>query len=233
LSTTVIIPAAGSGQRFGEAIPKQFVKLAGIPIIIWTLRILRTLPDIQSVIIPTAKDWIEYLEKIIAEYRIQKTVHIIEGGNERQDSVMNALNVNSVTSEVILVHDSVRPFASIELFKKVIVSADEFGATVPILPPKETIKLLNGRACIEKTLDRSKLCVVQTPQGFKRDIIVTSYKKAKKEGITGTDDASIVEAAGYVVKVVEGEEMNMKITSKFDRKLAEVILSELQKKNRF
>lgn len=229
MSCTVIILAAGFGTRFGGAVPKQFIKLGGIPVIVWTLRIFKSIPEIQSVIIPANKEWHDPIRKMISDYQILKNTVIVEGGEERQDSVMNALQEKTIKSDIILVHDAVRPFASPELFKNIIAGVLEFGAAIPVLQPKDTIKQINSKGFIEKTLDRTKLWNVQTPQGFKREMLFTAYSKAKKDGIKATDDASLVEHAGYSIKAIEGEEMNIKITSKFDRKLAEVILSEMHR----
>ena len=109
-----------------------------------------------------------------------------------------------------------RPFASPQLVRKIIRNADEYGAAIPALKQKETIKQIDENGMVLKTLDRSMLCAVQTPQGFKADIIISSYKKAISDNFYGTDDAVLVENAGYPIKVIDGEETNIKITTQFD-----------------
>jgi len=122
------------------------------------------------------------------------------------------------------VHDAVRPFASPELFKHIIISAKKYGSAIPGLPPKETIKQVNEEGFVKKTISRDMLRNIQTPQGFQKDIFLKAYKLSKEKYLNVTDDASLVEQSGYKVKVVDGEEANIKITTPADMQLAENII---------
>lgn len=227
MSCTVIIPAGGSGKRFGSSIPKQFVELNGIPIIVHTINLFKEIEEIDSVVVAVHAEWYTYTKEMSEKFKVEKLSEIIIGGRTRQDSVANALHSQSVqNAEIVLVHDAVRPFASANLIKKVIDTTDEFGAVIPATPPRETIKERSGNGIVVKTIERSKLCSVQTPQGFWLDIIQTAYTKANAAGFVGTDDASLVEFLGYKVKVIDGEDNNFKITTPLDLRIAELLLND-------
>ena len=212
-----IIPAAGIGTRFGGSMPKQFSEYESIPILIHTLKLFERINEVSSVIVAITPSWEDYTNEMISIHSLNKVNKIIAGGKERQDSVSNALdNIDKDEYDIILIHDAVRPFVSPELVRKIILTTNEYGAVVPALKPKETIKQIDENGMVLKTLDRSVLCAVQTPQGFKTDIINSAYKKAMKENYYATDDAALVEYAGYPVKVIDGEETNIKITTQFD-----------------
>ena len=226
MECSVIIAAAGLGARFGSKTPKQFIELMGVPLIIRSLRIFDRTPEVKSIIVVANSEWRDYLENNIFRYNISKVKAIPDGGAVRQDSIWNALSVESTkSSDIILIHDAVRPLTSIELVQKVIAAAEEYGAVIPALKPKDTIKITNGKSAVIQTLNRNNLCIVQTPQGFWREILVNGYEKAKINNYYATDDAQLVEAAGYRVQIIEGEETNIKITTPLDMKFAELILN--------
>jgi 2-C-methyl-D-erythritol 4-phosphate cytidylyltransferase len=217
MKCVTIIPAAGIGTRFGGNVPKQFSEYDSIPILIHTLKLFERINEVSSVIVAITPSWEDYAKDMIAIHGIQKIYKIIEGGKERQDSVLNALNSFSPEEfDVVIIHDAVRPFASSELVRNIIHDANEYGAVIPALKPKETIKQIDGNGMVIKTMNRDILCAAQTPQGFKTDIILSSYRKAYNDKFYGTDDAVLVEHAGYPVKVIDGEETNIKITTQFD-----------------
>lgn len=225
MSTTVIIPAAGSGKRFGNPIPKQFLLLGEIPILARTLTVFEQTPEVDSVVLAVHSDFIEKTWEIIREFSIEKVSEIVAGGSERQFSILNALQTSSAqSSDIILVHDAVRPFIFPEFVAKIINSAEEFGAVAPGIPVKDTIKVLSQKFFAEKTLERDNLRAIQTPQGFQRELLTKSYEKALENKFVGTDDASVAEFAGFSVKIIEGLEQNFKITSPMDFALAEVLL---------
>lgn len=224
IKTTVIIPAGGVGNRFGANKPKQFTDLAGIPIIVHTLKQFWIC---DNIIIASHPDWIEHLQELIYQYSIPNVKAIVKGGATRQESVYNALcHEIAEESEVIMVHDAVRPFASKELIQSIMLSAIEYGAAIPGLNPKDTIKKVSSEKLIMQTIDRSTLQMVQTPQGFRQSIIKKAYKNAKDKNIEGTDSASLVELIGQPVKVIEGEESNIKITTPLDSVLADYIINK-------
>lgn len=217
MKCVAIIPAAGIGTRFGGSMPKQFSEYESIPILIHTLKLFERINEVSSVIVAITPSWEEYTNEMVIVHGLKKVNKIIAGGLERQDSVSNALNtIEPNKYDIVLIHDAVRPFVSPELVKKIIITTKEYGAVVPALKPKETIKQIDENGMVIKTLDRNVLCAVQTPQGFKFDIINSAYKKAFENNYYGTDDAALVEYAGYLVKVIDGEETNIKITTQFD-----------------
>ncbi len=217
MRTTVIIPAAGSGTRFGADIPKQFVALGGIPIIVRTLQVFEETGAVESVIIAASQDFHEYLRALQSQYGLKKIVALVEGGKERQNSIMNALQTSICeASDVILVHDAVRPFITPNFITSIAEAAWQHGAAIPGLVPKETIKECSNDGYVRATHERSRLRAIQTPQGFRREIITAAYQKAQNEGFLGTDDASVVEFAGFPVHILPGIEENIKITTPLD-----------------
>lgn len=225
----VIIPAGGVGKRFGSDLPKQFVEINSIPILIHTLRVFEDIKDVEAVILSVHSEWFTYTKELIKKYDIKKVAEIVIGGLERQDSVSHALRTKSVeAAEIVLVHDAVRPFVSAKLIQDVIDAAEEAGAVIPAIEPKETIKEKTHKGMVIKTIDRSKMCMVQTPQGFWQDVILNAYTQASKANFNGTDSASLVEFIGYKVTIIEGEDTNLKITTPFDLKIGKMILDENQ-----
>lgn len=230
MKTSVIIPAGGVGKRFGSNIPKQFVEMAGMPLIIHTIKIFDRIDDVESIVIPVHNEWFTYTKEIVEKFKCEKVKEVIIGGIERQDSVFNGLHSKSVQdSEIVLVHDAVRPFANPLMIQNLINTTEEYGAVVPGITPKETVKEKNSKGTVVKTLDRNKLTLIQTPQGFWTDIIVNAYTQAAAAGFKGTDEAQLVEFIGFKVTVVDGEDANIKITTPFDLKMAELIFNELHK----
>ncbi len=227
MKSCVIIPAGGIGKRFGTDVPKQFVELKGIPLIIHTIKIFDNIDDIESIVIPVHNEWFTYTKEIIEKYNCNKVKEVIIGGIERQDSVFNGLHTKSVTeSEIVLVHDAVRPFATPLMVQNIINATEDFGAVIPGITPKETVKEKNSKGTIVKTMDRNKLSLIQTPQGFWTEIITNAYTKAAAAGFKGTDEAALVEFIGYRITVIEGDDSNIKITTPFDLKIAELIMGE-------
>jgi 2-C-methyl-D-erythritol 4-phosphate cytidylyltransferase len=221
----VIIPAAGSGTRFGAAMPKQFLLLGGEPILARTLRVFEQTQLVQSIVIAAAKDFHTQIRAIANDYGITKLAEIVEGASERQLSVWNALQSSAVqASDVTLVHDAVRPFCTPDFVYTIIEAALQHGAAIPGLVPKETIKTVNQQNIVQTTHERSHLRAVQTPQGFQTALLTEAYRRASNAGFLGTDDASLVEQAGRAVYVIPGLERNIKITTPFDFAIAEMLL---------
>ncbi len=217
MKISAIIPAGGSGNRFGGGRPKQFHEINGIPLIIHTLQKFQSSDCIASIVISINNNWREYMLELADKFGLSKVKEIVGGGGTRQQSVANALKSDYILmSDIILVHDAVRPLVSAELIAIVIENAKETGAAIPALPPVDTIKEVDSNGFVVNTLDRSTLRCVQTPQGFKKDILIEAYKKAAAAGYEGTDDASLVEFAGFAVKVVDGESSNIKVTTSDD-----------------
>lgn len=219
----VIIPAAGTGKRMG-GIHKQFLKLGEFPVIVHTLKKFQQNHHVDTVCLAVSKEKINYCrDEIVKRFGLTKVKNIVEGGKERQDSVYNALN-NLYEFDFIMVHDAVRPFITNQIIEDSIKGAIRFGAVVVAIPEKDTIKETNDAGIITKTLNRSQLWRIQTPQTFRREILEAAFKKAYEQKISGTDEAYLVEQAGFDIRVVKGSEFNIKLTTKEDIELGELVL---------
>ncbi|MFH1050458.1 MAG: 2-C-methyl-D-erythritol 4-phosphate cytidylyltransferase [bacterium] len=229
VNCTVIVPAAGKGKRFGNTLPKQFLELNKIPVIIRTLMIFEKMDEIKNVVIAIDTSYQKLLQDYIKQFNILKKITIIKGGKERQDSIFNALKTEAVkNADIILVHDAVRPFVSHNLCKKIIVAVQKHSAAIPGIVPKDTIKRINSKGFAVETPTRNMLRNIQTPQGFKKDIFLEIYRLMESNKMFVTDDASLAEQLGFKVKIVEGEEQNIKITSEIDLLLADSILKKTE-----
>ena len=225
MKCTLIVPAAGRGRRFESSLPKQFLKLCDVPILIQTLRIFDNIDEIVDIIIPTHKDYFTQIELMVKEYEFAKKIILIEGGNQRQDSVKNAIDICSgYDNEIILIHDAVRPFASTGLVRRLIETASIYGAAIPAVEVKDTTKSIDSDHFVTRTMNRSVLRSVQTPQVFRKEILIKSFDYCYANNFIVTDDASMAEAAGFQVKVIDGEETNFKITTPLDFALGEIIM---------
>ena len=220
---TLIIAAGGTGKRIGDPLPKQFIEIAGKPIIVHTLAYFYSNSKISDIIISIHKDWESHLQKLLNENGFSDKCRIVLGGISRQDSIKNALDTIT-DSDIVMIHDAVRPFVTDRMIDDLIKASEKFGAALPGLTPVNTIKILCDKNTVRTTPERSQLTSVQTPQAFKLDVIRNANENAYSKSYLGTDDASLVEFAGYEVKVVEGNELNIKITRPIDLVLAEEIL---------
>ena len=212
-----IIAAAGMGKRMGSDVPKQYLKIGGEPILLKTLRAFCSDPYIDYVFIVTNKEYIQYCLQMKEEYGLDKVVSAVEGGKERQDSVYKALQeVNRCRPgvEYVLVHDGARPFVSQETIDYVVQAAAGVGAAIACVPVKNSIR--RGEGADSHNVERKNLYSVQTPQGFKKSVLMEAYEQAFSDGYYGTDDASLVERIGQPVELVMGQYENIKITTKED-----------------
>jgi 2-C-methyl-D-erythritol 4-phosphate cytidylyltransferase len=217
LKVKVIIPASGSGERFGGNTPKQFIRLKGKEILVSCLEKFNSIKVIDEIIIATKLEYFLRITELIQKHKLKKVKKITEGGNRRQDSVYNALvSLDCSKDDIILIHDAVRPFISEKKIIEIINAAKEYKCIVPGLPVAETVKRTLKNNIVKETIDRNNLWTIQTPQAFRFDILKKSFDKAYKENFTGTDESAIVENAGYKVKVIEGEMTNVKITFRKD-----------------
>ena len=239
MKVVVIIPAAGLGTRMASApaakgkkpATKQFTELGGTPILIRTLRKFVASPEVCEIYIALRGNEIEgfraRLEKETKDI-LQKTIHLVEGGEHRQHSVANALNsVSAADEDIVLVHDAVRPFVTEEIIHDVIQTAQKYGAAIAGLPAVDTVKQVertSDGALITATLPRERVVLAQTPQGFRYDVLKKAFDEAMADGFVGTDEASLVERSGHAVAVVMGSPKNIKITAPGDMELAEFFL---------
>lgn len=221
-----LVVAAGRGERMG-GIEKQFLPIGGKPLVYYPLKTLDASPSITGIILVVPEGKVDYAYHMIKDLGISKVKCVVEGGKERQDSVMKGLE--HVEDEIVLIHDGARPFLRMSLVERVSKEAGRFGAVVPGIPIKDTLKKVDNDEVV-KTIERGGVYAIQTPQGFDREIIIDSYTKAYKDGFYATDDAGVVEYGGYTVRVVEGDAINLKITTKEDIILAGAILQLLERR---
>lgn len=222
----VIIPAAGSGSRMGSQVPKPFLKLGQKPVLWHTIRAFLQVPEVVEVLVATSEAWIGQVEAIFEELS-KSGVRLValQGGVERQFSIHNALEKVGQEVELVAVHDAVRPFISPELIQCCVKEASNCGGAMIAVPAKDTIKVVNEEGFVESTPDRSVLWQAQTPQIFDVKLLKQAYRSAMENSFVGTDDASLVEAIGGQVKIVEGDRENLKITYPVDLRIAELILN--------
>ncbi len=224
--TGVIIASGGLGIRFGNPKPKQFLEIKGMPVIALAIDKFQQCEEVDQIVISSHRDYIDETETIVRNFNFSKVVSVVPGGEIRQDSVWNGIReIANLKCDILLIHDAVRPFVTTRLIKEVIKNTREHGAAIPIITPKDTIKIVNNDDNIVKTLDRSILAAAQTPQGFQTDLIIEAYEKAYSDNIYSTDDASLVERIEKAVKAITGENTNIKITTVEDLQFAKILIS--------
>jgi 2-C-methyl-D-erythritol 4-phosphate cytidylyltransferase len=226
----VILPAAGLGTRMAGPQPKQFLALAGIPILIHSLRAFAAVDRITAIYVAARKTEIERVEAQIAEYGFAGRVRVVEGGDNRQESVANALAaLPAAQDDIVLVHDAVRPLIDAVTIERTIDAVEQHGAAIVGLPAIDTIKQVERTAhgaLITATIPREFVVLAQTPQGFRFGLLQKAFAEATADGFVGTDEASVVERAGLPVAVVPGSQVNLKITQPGDLELAEFYLRQ-------
>ncbi len=232
MKTQVIIPAAGTGTRLksGAGAPgKPLIPLNGKPLLVYSLEIFEKCPLVESIIVVLNEKNIAGFDKMVSQYHLTKVSSVIAGGPTRRESVSNGLKELDEDTKLVVIHDGARPLVSPEVVKKAITLCYDESAVVVGVPVKPTIKRVHPQNMnVEATLDRRLLWEVQTPQVFKRDILVKAHKEIKDT--QATDDAVLVEALGKKVKMVEGEYRNIKITTAEDLLTADAFLKEICKK---
>lgn len=228
MSVEAVIPAGGSGTRMGTGSSKQYLNLAGLPLLARTLRVFQDLKEITGITLVVPGEDIEFVRKAITDpYGFSKVQRIVAGGRERQDSVRNgllALEHDAAGEDVVVIHDAVRPLISGELVRMSIEACRRHGAVTLGVPVKDTIKYVEADGVIRETMNRERLWLTQTPQTFRKTVILEAYRKAYEEGFQGTDDASLVERNGVPVRMIRGSYDNIKITTPEDLAYAEHVL---------
>jgi 2-C-methyl-D-erythritol 4-phosphate cytidylyltransferase/2-C-methyl-D-erythritol 2,4-cyclodiphosphate synthase len=221
---TAIIAAAGSGRRMGGKINKQYIMLNDMPVLARSVSAFENNPYVDDIIIVVRKGEEELcIKEIVEKYRFFKVSSVIAGGDDRYDSVREAIKILSYETSYVLIHDGARPLVKSETINAVLETCAEHGTAIPAVPLKDTVKCIDGDV-ITCTPDRSILRAVQTPQGFKRSVIDHAYASPKSDTPV-TDDASLVEPLGIPVHIVEGDYGNIKITTPSDVLMAEHLLS--------
>ena len=224
MKITAIIPAAGDGERFGEK--KQLKLLNGRPLIFHTIQPFVKSELINEIIVVVPKDDVNQLSREFKSTITSKKIEVVKGGETRQQSVYNGLRISDEESELICVHDGVRPFVTLALIEKVIKASMEHDGAILAAPSTDTIKKVMGDQILE-TLPRETIWRAQTPQVFSKPALKEAIQIAVDEKLEGTDEASILEKIGYQIGFVEGSSLNIKITTKEDWIFAKAIYNEL------
>lgn len=214
-----IIVAGGKGLRMNNPIPKQFIELNGKPLLVHTIdRFIHFYPDIKITLV-LASGTEQLWEQCVSQFPYLKAVNICEGGPQRFHSVKSALRFVA-NDEIVAIHDAVRPFVGSNVLKTGFRLAETFGMAIPAIELKDSVRVVEGS--LSSALDRSKLKAIQTPQFFKAEVILQAYRQPYKDSFT--DDASVAETAGYQIRLMDGNDENIKITSPTDLILAQALL---------
>lgn len=230
MKVSVIIPAAGLGTRMGReksgVSRKQFMLLDGAPILIHTIRKFQLCPSVKEIVIALRAEDMEWARGLVHQEHPAKPVRFVEGGDSRQASVENALAILAPGTELVAVHDAVRPFIDPEIVERVIAEAAQSGAAIVGIVPVDTVKQMHKKDKIKSTLPREHLVMAQTPQVFRFELLKEAFAAARADQFTGTDEASLVERLERVdVSVVQGSDRNIKLTKPTDMDLAHLYLS--------
>jgi 2-C-methyl-D-erythritol 4-phosphate cytidylyltransferase len=231
-SIAAILPAAGLGTRMGADTPKQFLELDGTPLVIHSVRRIASCPLVTDIFVATRADVVDSLEERIRGERVMQSVRVVRGGDSRQDSVALALQEVSNETEIVLVHDAVRPFVTREQIARVIEEARRCQAAILGIPAMDTVKevkrasLPEDVALIIGTIPRERIVLAQTPQAFSTKLIKEAFARAQADGVNASDEAGLVERLGHHVHVVLGSERNIKITKPADMDLARFYLEQ-------
>ena len=217
-----VIVAAGSASRMG-GIDKVMAPLGGEPMVVRTVRQFQTCDAIREIVIVTREDLLIPVSDLC--HGFDKVKAVVVGGKSRDESVWQGLNALSDKVKLVAVQDGARPFVDWPMIDRVVRAANSYGAAAPAIPVKDTIKVVKG-GIVADTPDRSRLQAVQTPQVFDFDLLRGALQQAKADGAAITDDCSAVERLGMSVRIVEGDEKNIKITTPLDLKIAELLLEE-------
>jgi len=233
MTVGVILPAAGLGTRMGRSSAeksgtsrKQFMLLEGAPILVHTVRKFAAIDRVTEIVVAVRADDLQWVDDTLGREFPGKRVRVVEGGNSRQQSVENALRTIDAGTDLVAVHDAVRPFVDLETIAKVIDEAAESGAAIVGIVPVDTVKRVHKNK-IRATIPREHLVLAQTPQVFRFDLIRRAFEVAQRDSFFGTDEASLIERLEQVeVSVVQGSDRNLKITKPTDMELARLFLSE-------
>jgi 2-C-methyl-D-erythritol 4-phosphate cytidylyltransferase len=236
MKVAVIVPAAGLGTRMGRSSAektgtsrKQFMLLEGSPILVHTVRKFAASDRVDEIVVAVRAEDLEWVGGMLAREVPGGRVRVVEGGNSRQQSVENALSALRPDTDLVAVHDAVRPFIDLETIHKVLDEAAETGAAIVGVVPVDTVKQVSrstGKARIRSTLPRDRLVLAQTPQVFRYELLVRAFQSARDDGFTGTDEASLVERLDVEVNVVLGTDRNIKITKPGDMDVARLFFQE-------
>jgi 2-C-methyl-D-erythritol 4-phosphate cytidylyltransferase len=224
MAVTAIVAAGGQGVRMKGDVPKQFLMLGDRPILFHSLQRLAECPRIDDLIAVVPADHLEYTRTLLhEEYPLAKPTRVVAGGEERQDSVRAGLEELSLECDLVVVHDAVRPLVSNSVLVAVIQAAEKDGAATAAIQPADTIKLVDSDRQISENLPRSMLWQIQTPQAYRKDLLLRAHQRAFEDNFYGTDDSVLLERLGVRVRIVPGHPRNLKITTPDDLVMAEAL----------
>ena len=226
MRVVAIIPAAGEGRRMGDSIEKQFLSLRGMPILAHTLNVFDLSPEVDGVVLVVAARQRQAVqERVLEPYPCEKLWQVVDGGQERQDSVARGLEAVPPECELVVVHDGARPLLSVDLLGSVLEVAESNGAALAAVPARDTVKRAEGERVVA-TLEREGIWLAQTPQAFHASLLRRAYEEAGRTQATVTDDAALVELLGVSVHLVPGSPDNIKVTTPSDLIVAEALLAQ-------
>lgn len=228
ISAAAIIPAGGAGLRMGRALPKQFLELADVPILVHTVRALQSSSFIKHIVLVVPASHLESTRALVSRYGLTLVAAVVSGGRTRQESVWAGLQMVPAELELVVVHDGVRPLVEPGLVDACIVRAAETGAAMLAVPVKDTLKAVVA-GVVTATVERSGLWQAQTPQVARRALLQQAFAVAREEGLEATDEAALLEHIGVEVSVVTGSETNIKVTTAADLVLAAGLLAQREK----
>ena len=225
---TAIVAAAGMGKRMKMGINKQFLTIDGIPILAHTIKKIEKSKYVDFLLLIVKESDMRYVHDTIKKHKINMNYKIVYGGKERQDSINNGLLNMPHETDIVLTHDGARPFVSVDKIDEAIENVMDTGASVLANPVKDTIKVSTDGKLVDYTPNRNRLWQVQTPQVFRKEIIMKAYSQAYAEGYNGTGDCSLVEKTGVKVKLIYNSYDNIKITTREDLSIAQILVKKVK-----
>ena len=225
---TAIVAAAGMGKRMKMGINKQFLTIDGIPILAHTIKKIEKSKYVDFLLLIVKESDMRYVHDTIKKHKINMDYKIVYGGKERQDSINNGLLNMPHETDIVLTHDGARPFVSVDKIDEAIENVMDTGASVLANPVKDTIKVSTDGKLVDYTPNRDRLWQVQTPQVFRKDVIIKAYSQAYAGGYYGTDDCSLVEKTGVKVKLIYNSYDNIKITTREDLSIAQILVKKVK-----
>ncbi len=228
MKAAAIVAAAGTGLRMKNKTRKQYLVLAGKPVLARSLNLFIEHPGFETVIAVVPPGEEDAVKKLIEPFCQAGRVVLVAGGDTRQESVRRGLALVPEWIDLVCIHDAARPLASPALLGNLLSAADQFGAAIPVIAVSDTVKEINNEGFVTATPSRGRMRLVQTPQVFRRELLQKAFEMAGQCGFEATDDASLVEAAGYPVKTILGEPANLKITTPGDLVMAVQLLKGVE-----
>ncbi|HUT52928.1 MAG TPA: 2-C-methyl-D-erythritol 4-phosphate cytidylyltransferase [bacterium] len=219
-----IIAAAGKGERLPGGVAKQFRVMGGVPLLVWSLKAFAAVKDVKRIVIGTAPGEVQAATDMVKGILPDGMAGVVAGGRERQETVKLCLDAVPPDAELVVIHDAARPFVTPDLIRRTIKTAAARGAATAAVRPSDTVKFEHATRGVKENLDRERLWLIQTPQAFRKDLLVKAHEAAAAQGFIGTDDTALVERMGGSVEIVRGSELNLKITTEADWMIAEALV---------